>query len=395
MDPSTSRSMFRVMSELGEEGLDQLFMSKMREKAKKEREAQWAAEAAQKTAGGANFPPISGPTCVSGINTSQQYEEKLKRAPVVPKPEDKALASMDLDKISSFLSALCNKTAEDLPVEQDLQQEAILADRRYKVLSNALGSAITMGGMTGIPSGILSKSPRQGLLMGGAGALGGAAMGSLFGAGQSAATTRNKVEDIYNTEGEEGLKDLIARRGSVTAPLIPGVLSGGVGLGTSLLLHDRFKMPWADQTGVKKLVHHGMNLGVTGGVPLATSSAAWMASEPIVDALYGTKTSEEYSYMDYPHHEHIPETAADGYSDVRQGLLYGASMLHPVGAAVGAAATANPGEHLNQLGRTLVGGLAGDTVGGLAGLTLGGPSGYVLGSYVGRPVGTYIAHHMD
>jgi hypothetical protein len=393
MDPSSSRQIGRIISELGEEGIDQVFMAKMREKNKRDREAQWAAEA-QKTAGGANFPPISGPTCLSGINTSQQQEEKLKRAPVVPKPEDKALASMDLDKISAFLSELCAKTAE-VPVERDLHQEAAMADRRYKVLSNALGSAITMGGMTGIPSGILSKSPKRGLLMGGAGALGGTVMGSLFGAGQSAATTRRKVEDIYNTEGDEGLKDLIARRGPATATLIPGLLSGGVGLGTSLLLHDRFKMPWADQTGLKKLVHHGMNIGVTGGVPLATSSAAWLASEPIVDAYHGTKTSEEYSYMDYPHYEHVPETAADGYSDVRQGLLYGASMLHPVGASIGSAATANPGEHLNQLGRTLAGSLAGDAVGGLAGLTLGGPSGYAMGSYLGRPVGTYLAHHMD
>ena len=393
MEPSTSQTMFRALSELGEEGLDQLFMAKIRAKNKREREAQWAAEA-QKTAGGANFPPISGPTCLSGINTSQQSEEKLKRAPVVPKPEDQALASMDLDKISSFLAELCAKTAE-IPVEQDLQQEAILADRRYKVLSNALGSAITMGGMTGIPSGILSKSPRQGMLMGGLGALGGTAMGSLFGAGQSAATTRRKVEDIYNTEGDEGLKDLIARRGPATATLIPGLLSGGVGLGASLLMHDRFKMPWGDQTGLRKLVHHGMNIGATGGVPLAASSAAWLASEPIVDAYHGTKTSEEYSYMDYPHHEHIPEDAAEGYSDVRQGLLYGASMIHPVGASLSAAATANPGERLSQLGRTLGGSLAGDAVGGLAGLTLGGPSGYVLGSYVGRPIGTYVAHHMD
>jgi hypothetical protein len=394
MDPSSSRQIGRIISELGEEGIDQLFMVKMREKNKRDREAQWAAEDAQKTAGGANFPPISGPTCTSGINTSQQQEEKLKRAPVLPKPEDKALSSMDIDKISSFLAGICAKTAE-VPVEQDLQQEAELADRRYKVLSNALGSSITMAGMTGIPSGIISKSPRHGLLMGGAGALGGAAMGSLFGAAQSAATTRKKVEDVYNAEGDEGLKDLIARRGPSTATLIPGLLSGGVGLGTSLLLHDRFKMPWADQSGLKKLVHHGMNIGVTGGIPLATSSAAWLASEPIVDAYHGTKTSEEYDYMNYPHHEHIPEDATAGYSDVRQGLLYGASMLHPLGASVSAAATANPGEHLSQLGRTLAGSLAGDAVGGLAGLTLGGPSGYILGSYVGRPVGTYIAHHMD
>jgi hypothetical protein len=147
MDPSSSRQIGRIISELGEEGIDQLFMVKMREKNKRDREAQWAAEDAQKTAGGANFPPISGPTCTSGINTSQQQEEKLKRAPVVPRPEDKALSSMDIDKISSFLAGICAKTAE-VPVEQDLQQEAELADRRYKVLSNALGSSITMAGMT-------------------------------------------------------------------------------------------------------------------------------------------------------------------------------------------------------------------------------------------------------
>lgn len=394
MDPNTSRSMFRALSEIGEEGIDQLFMAKIREKNKKEREAQWAAEA-QKTAGGANFPPISGPTCVSGINTSQQYEEKIKRAPVVPKPEDQAIASMDLDKVSSFLNSLYAKTAETVPVAPDLQQEAMDADKRYKILSNALGSSMTMGGMMGIPAGLLSKSLKRGLLMGGLGALGGAAMGSLFGLGQSKLTTRRAVEDIYKNEGDEGLKDFIARRAPSTATLIPGLLSGGVGLGTSLLLHNRFKMPWAQETGLKKLLHHGMNLAVTGGIPLATSSAAWMASNPIVDAYHGIKTGEEYSYMDYPHNEYIPEVTADRYNPIRQGLLYGASMLHPIGAAVGSAATAHPDDRLNQLGRTLVGGLAGDTVGGLTGLMLGGPSGYVLGSYLGRPVGTYVAHHME
>jgi len=393
MEPSTSQTMFRALSELGEEGLDQLFMAKIRAKNKREREAQWAAEA-QKTAGGANFPPISGPTCLSGINTSQQSEEKLKRAPVVPKPEDQALASMDLDKISSFLAELCAKTAE-IPVEQDLQQEAILADRRYKVLSNALGSAVTGGGIAGIPMGILMKSPKAGLLAGAGGAYLGATSGSLFGAGQSAITSRPEVEDIYKRDGEEGIRDFLARRQPATATLIPGLLSGGIGLGTGLLLHNRFKMPWAAEKGIKGLASKGMDLGVRAGVPLATSSAAWLASQPIVDAYHGTKTSEEYSYMDYPHHEHIPEDAAEGYSDVRQGLLYGASMIHPVGASLSAAATANPGERLSQLGRTLGGSLAGDAVGGLAGLTLGGPSGYVLGSYVGRPIGTYVAHHMD
>jgi hypothetical protein len=302
---------------------------------------------------------------------------------------------MDLDKVSSFLAGIYAKTAAPVEPKPDLQQEAMDADRRYKMLSNALGSAMTMGGMMGIPSGLLSKSPKRGLLMGGLGVLGGTAMGSLFGLGQSKLTTRRAVEDIYKTEGEEGLKDFIARRAPVTANLAPGLLSGGVGLGTSLLLHNRFKMPWAEEKGLKKLLHHGMNLGVTGGIPLATSSAAWMASQPLVDAYHGTKTSEEYSYMNYPHAEYEPEVSADRYSPIRQGLLYGASTLHPIGAAIGSAATANPGEHLSQLGRTLVGGLAGDTVGGLTGLMLGGPSGYVLGSYLGRPVGTYIAHHMD
>jgi len=400
MDSSTSRSLFRALSELGEEGLDQLFMAKMREKNKKEREAQWAAEAAQKTAGGANFPPISGPTCVSGINTSQQYEEKLKRAPVVPKPEDQAIAEMDLDKVSSFLASICSKTAAPVEAQpnleaEQLKREAILADRRYKVLSNALGSAITGGGMAGIPMGVLTKSPKAGLLAGAGGALLGALSGTLFGAGQAGLTSRKSVEDIYNREGGEGLRDLIERRHPVAATVIPGLLSGGVGLGTGLLLHNRFKVPWAAQKGLKGIVGKGLNLGIQVGVPLGTSSAAWMASQPLVDAYLGTKTGEEYAYMDYPHTEYEPDVSADRYSPIRQGLLYGASTLHPIGAAIGAAATANPGEHISQLGRTLIGGLAGDTLGGLSGLMLGGPSGYVLGSYLGRPVGTYIAHHMD
>jgi hypothetical protein len=189
------RSTFRVLGELFEEGADQLFMAKMREQKKKEREAQWAAEDAAasnsalkhamdflsnyKTAGGANFPPISGPTCMSGITTSSQQEEKIKRAPPLPAKEDDALGSMDIDKVAGFIQEVLRRSTRESTVEKadhikQLYDEAVISDRRQKVISNLIGSAITAGGTAGIASGISGKSVGSGLLMGGLGALSGA-----------------------------------------------------------------------------------------------------------------------------------------------------------------------------------------------------------------------------
>ena len=393
--PST---LVRVIMESIEEGADQVVMHKMREDGKKRRDENMARlnpGLLAKQAGGANFPPISGPTCTSGINTSQQQEEKLKRAPVVPKPEDKALSSMDIEKISSFLSDIVGRASMKSTSELAIQkkkvfEDAVWADRKHKILeglsAGALGSGIGVGVSLGIEHG-----KKVGLIAAAVGALLGGGIGAGFGALNSL-KSRGQMEALYREKGEEELNNFSARRNPATSGLLSGSLSGALGAGARLAITERIPNPFPHQAGLagelgKRIQSMGPGLAMT-GVGLGST----YFSRNISDTLH-EKSAD--TYMDYPYGEVSPEVPADRYSTARQGLLYGVSTLHPIMASLAAAATAHPDERYDQLGRTLVGGIAGDTVGGLAGAAFGGPAGYGVGSILGRPLGTYIAHHMD
>lgn len=388
----------RILMEGLEEGTDQVVMHKMREDAKKRRDENMARlnpGLLAKQAGGANFPPISGPTCVSGINTSQQYEEKLKRAPVVPKPEDQAIASMDLDKVSEFLDEVTKRsslpsTSELAEQKKKIFEDAVWADRKHKILEGLSGGAIGSSLGVGIPLGV-KMGPRVGLMAAAIGALLGGGIGAGFGAINSL-KSRKQMETLYKEKGEEELNKFIERRNPATSGLLSGALAGSMGAGARLALIERIPNPFPHYAGpageLGRRVQSMTPSLITTGVGLGST----YLSRNIADSLH-EKSAD--TYMDYPYHEIDPEVPADRYSVARQGLLYGVSTLHPIMASLAAAATAHPDERYDQLGRTLVGGLAGDTVGGLAGAALGGPAGYGLGSILGRPVGTYIAHHMS
>jgi hypothetical protein len=338
---------------------------------------------------------------MSGITTSSQQEEKIKRAPPLPAKEDDALGSMDIDKVAGFIQEVLRRSTRESTVEKadhikQLYDEAVISDRRQKVISNLIGSAITAGGTAGIASGISGKSVGSGLLMGGLGALSGAAIGSIFGGATSALLTRPAVEKAYQTHGEAGLREFIDRRQPIAASVIPGILSGGLGLGAGLATQGRFGTPWQDRGNTAKFLGKVVNLMGNASAPFAASTAGLIAGNYISDELHGEKlSSEEYTYMDYPHQEYIPPIPADNYGNTRQGLLYASSAMNPMLASIAAGVTANPGDTLNQVGRTMLGGIGGDAAGGLLGAAVGGPHGFIAGSYLGRPLGTYLAHNMD
>jgi outer membrane lipoprotein SlyB len=302
---------------------------------------------------------------------------------------------MDIEKISSFLSDIVGRASMKSTSELAIQkkkvfEDAVWSDRKHKILeglsAGALGSGIGVGVSLGIEHG-----KKVGLIAAAVGALLGGSIGAGFGALNSL-KSRGQMEALYREKGEEELNNFSARRNTATSGLLSGSLSGALGAGARLALTERIPNPFPHQAGPagelgRRIQSMGPGLAMT-GVGLGST----YLSRNISDTLH-EKSAD--TYMDYPYGEVSPEVPADRYNTARQGLLYGVSTLHPIMASLAAAATAHPDERYDQLGRTLVGGIAGDTVGGLAGAAFGGPAGYGVGSILGRPLGTYIAHHMD
>jgi hypothetical protein len=383
------------VGDLGEESLDQYMRYRLRKKREEEYARQEQHQSLPKVAAGANFPPISGPTATSGITTASQEENKLPRCPPVPKPESQPLGSWDIDKVSSIIDALIPKIAvAPGPVEdpQALYERAVGADRRHRILSNTISSALSAGitspivlRQMGVSGGTLAKAS---LGIAGISALLGASVGGVSGLLGS----RRSMKSVYDAEGMKGLHAAIARN-SVANSAISGGVGGLVGAGTSLLLQDRIPKPWQGSSSptIKSL---GSAVPVAGQV--AGNVATSLGASYFVDKLRESLNSKQGSYYDsFPHNPEEPEVPADRYTAGRQGLLYLTSALHPLLAAPVAAATAHPEERFDQFGRALFGGVAGDVVGGLAGSFVGGPKGFMLGSLLGRPAGTYITQHLQ
>jgi hypothetical protein len=385
----------RLGGDLVEEGADQYMRYRIRKKNEERYKSQEQHQSLPKVAAGANFPPISGPTSTSGITTASQHEEKLKRCPPIPKPESQPLGTWDIDKVSSLIDSLIPKVAGFNPATpedpQELYHKAVGADRRHKILSSTISSALSSGitspiflKQMGLSGGNLAKAS---LGLTGISALLGAATGGVSGM----LSSRRSMKSVYDAQGMKGLHDQIKRHGLAESALAGGV-GGLVGAGTSLLLRDRIPAPFqASETPA--LQSFGRAVPTIGevGAGLGTSMGATYAVDKIIDAMH----NKQGSYYDhFPHNPEAPEVPADRYTSGRQGLLYASSALHPLMAAPLAAATAHPGERFDQFGRALFGGVAGDVVGGLAGSFALGPEGFLLGSLLGRPVGTYITQHV-
>lgn len=385
----------RLGGDLVEEGADQYMRYRIRKKNEEKYKLEEQHQSLPKVAAGANFPPISGPTSTSGITTSSQHEEKLKRCPPIPKPEAQPLGTWDIDKVSSLIDSLVPKVAGFNPATpedpQELYHKAVGADRRHKILSSTLSSALSSGitspiflKQMGLSGGNLAKAS---LGLTGISALLGAATGGVSGM----LSSRRSMKSIYDAQGMKGLHDQIKRHGLAESALAGGV-GGLVGAGTSLLLRDRIPAPFqaAESPALQSFGRAVPTVGeIAGG--LGTSMGATYAVDKIIDAMH----NKQGNYYDqFPHNPETPEVPADRYSTGRQGLLYASSALHPFMSAPLAAATAHPGERFDQFGRALFGGLAGDVVGGLAGSFALGPEGFLLGSLLGRPVGTYITQHV-
>lgn len=396
-DPRLMKTLVRLLSEGIEEGTDQYAMAHIREQRKKEREAQMRQQGLlAKQAGGANFPPVSGPTITSGITTSSQREEKIKRAPPLPSKEDQPLGTFDIDKVASFLSEVLKKGRTESTVAQadntkKVFEDAVFADRKHRILEALTSGAIGAGLGVGIPAA-LAAGPKIGLKYTAIGGLLGSILGGTIG-GVSAINSRKRMSALMHDKGIEGIKSFIEKRNPATSGLLSGALAGSAGAGLMLALKDRNMNPFPGitqepfRTGGKFLGKQ-LPTAISVGSGLVTTDLSRM----VADALH-TKTSSQYD--DYSYYEEEPELPADRYSTGRQGLLYATSMLHPTLSALAAGATAHPDERFDQFGRTLVGGLAGDVVGGLTGAAFGGPAGFGIGSVVGRPLGTYIAQHIS
>lgn len=389
----------RLGGDLVEEGADQYMRYRIRKKNEEKYKLQEQHQSLPKVAAGANFPPISGPTSTSGITTSSQHEEKLKRSPPVPKPDAQPLGSWDIDKVSSLIDSLIPKIAgvNPAPVEdpQELYHKAVGADRRHRILTSTISGALSSGitapillKQMGLSGGNLAKAS---LGLTGISALLGAATGGVSGMLGS----RRAMKSVYDAEGMKGLHAHIKRHGLAESAFAGGV-GGLVGAGTSLLLRDSIPKPWqaSKYPALQSLGKAVPPMGEIAG-SLGTAMGSSYAVDKIVDAMHGKQGSY---YDDFPHNPDGPdgpEVPADRYTSGRQGLLYLSSALHPFMSAPLAAATAHPGERFDQFGRALFGGIAGDVVGGLAGSFALGPKGFLLGSLLGRPAGTYIAQHVD
>lgn len=396
-DPRLMKTLVRLLSEGIEEGTDQYAMHHMREQRKKEREELMRQQGLlAKQAGGANFPPVSGPTITSGITTSSQREEKIKRAPPLPAKEDQPLGTFDIDKVASFLSEVLKKGRTESTVAQadntkKVFEDAVFADRKHRILealtSGALGAGLTLGIRATSAAG-----PKVGLKHTAIAGLLGSLIGGTVG-GISSLASRNRMSALIHDEGIEGLKSFIEKRNPATSGILSGALAGTAGAGVNLALTGRNFNPFQYATGdTLKTIGSFLGKNTPTAISLGSGMAATNLSRLISDTLH-TKTSSQYD--DYSYSEEEPEIPADRYSTGRQGLLYATSILHPTVSALAAGATAHPDERFDQFGRTLVGGLAGDVVGGLAGAAFGGPAGFGIGSVVGRPLGTYIAQHIS
>jgi hypothetical protein len=396
-DPQGIKMLVRIISEGIEEGTDQYAMHRIREQKKKEREAKMRPQGLlAKQAGGANFPPISGPTVTSGITTSSQREEKIRRAPPLPAKEDQPLGAFDIDKIASFLDSVVKKgrlesTADKADHIKQVYEDAVYADRKHRILESLASGALSSGLGLGIPTA-LAAGPTTGLQVGALAGLLGGGIGTVMGS-LSSLRTRSRISALMHEQGLEGLKDFIAKRNPATSGLLSGALAGGAGAGVRMSLQGVNMNPFDDRMqgtlgDAGRLIGQYAPAAVSMGAGLGATELSRRVSDSIHE-----KTSSPYDQ--YPHYEEDRELPADRYSNSRQGMLYGISALHPIAASLAAAATAHPDERFDQLGRTMVGGLAGDVVGGVAGAAFGGPAGFGVGSLVGRPIGTYIAHHVE
>ena len=388
--------LFRLSADVAEEGADQYMRYKFRQKRKDEYAKQQQHQSLPKVAAGANFPPISGPTATSGITTSSQQEEKMPRCPPIPKPEAQALALWDVAKVSSLIESLVPKVAglnpKNVEDPQEVYDKAVSTDRRHKILTNMLSSGVSSGITTpimlkqmGLTGGNLAKAS---LGITGISAALGAAAGGVSGM----VSSRRSMKNLYDAEGMKGLHEHVKRRGLAESALA-GTTGGLIGAGTSMLIRGRTPTPFqgSDNASLKTLGKF-IPAGVETATGLGTSMAGTYMVDKVVDAMHNKEGSHYYD--SYPHSPEAIPVPADNYSARRQGLLYAASALHPFMAAPAAAMTANPGDRIDQFGRTLLGSIGGDVVGGLAGSFALGPSGFLMGSLLGRPAGTYIAHHL-